>query len=130
MKYDEYVQRAERASGLVDAGDHEGAITAFKDLIAADISDIDKAMMCCNLAVVYERMGRDGDALVWYGAGIDYETRHGRYYVAEQRASFYARQGKHRESLNEYRDILGRPCLAEQERERIRQTIGILEQKA
>ncbi|MDP3938636.1 MAG: hypothetical protein Q8R92_10935, partial [Deltaproteobacteria bacterium] len=90
------------------------------------ISDIDKAKMCFNLAVVYEKLESDGEALVWCAAGIDYETRHGRYYVAEQRAAYYARQGKHRESLNEYRDILGRPSLAEQEKERIRQTIEVL----
>jgi hypothetical protein len=123
------VESAQQASDLVERGDYDGAITILRDLLSTDISEVDKAMMCLNIAVVYDKMGRTDDALASFAAGIDYERRHGRFYVTEQRAAFLAKQGRDRESLAEYQELLGRPELTENDRERIRQNVEVLRRR-
>jgi len=121
-----YAETVQRASQLAERGDREGAIVLFRGLLATDISDVDKAMMCLNIAVVYQQMGRIDEALAAYEAGAAYERRHGRFYVAEMKAAFLATHGRDRESLLEYQELLGRAELTEADKERIRRNIETL----
>lgn len=129
MEYQEYVRSAQRASKLVESGDYEGAIQVLRKLVSSDISRIDKAMMCLNLAIVYDKMGRLEDALFWYDEGADYERVHDRYYVAERKAAYLAEQGRYRESLDEYENLLRRAGLTEGDQERIEGQIKTLRRR-
>jgi len=55
-----------RASQLVERGDYEEALLILQDLLSSDISDVDKAMMCLNVAIVYDKLDRPADALAYY----------------------------------------------------------------
>lgn len=129
MTYEEYVQLAGRASQLVEQGDYKGAAVILQQLVTSDISDVDKSMMCLNLAIVYARQGRVEQALAWYDEGMDYERPHGRFYVAEQKAAYLAAQGRYEESRNHYQDLLGRAELTEGDRARIEENITRLANK-
>jgi tetratricopeptide (TPR) repeat protein len=130
MKYREYVEAVQHAAKLVEGGDHETAISLFRGLLARDISDVDKAMICLNIAIVLDKLGRPEEALSWYGTGADYEHRHARHFVAERRAAYLAEKGRHHESLALYRELLGRPALTEEDKERIRQNIELLQRRS
>jgi tetratricopeptide (TPR) repeat protein len=126
MEYQEYVRSAERASQLVESGDYGGAIEVLRKLVSSDISRIDKAMMCLNLAVVYDKMGRFEEALFWYDEGVDYERAHDRHYVAERKAAYLAEKGRYRESFDEYKKLLRRSGLTEGDKERIERQVETL----
>lgn len=129
MDYEEYVNLAHHAAKLDEAGEHEQAITTFRALLASDISDIDKAMMCHNIGVVQEKLGREQEALSSYERGFNYERPHGRSYVAEQRAAYLYRTGRLAESLRAYEELLYRPSLTEEEKHRIRHNIAALREQ-
>jgi tetratricopeptide (TPR) repeat protein len=129
MEYQEYVRSAERASQLVERGEYEGAIEILRQLVSSDISRIDKAMMCLNLAIVYDKMGRWEEALFWYDEGADHERVHDRYYVTERRAAYLAEKGRYRESLDAYEDLLRRAGLTEGDQERIGRQIETLRRR-
>lgn len=127
MKYQAYLDATRRAAELVERGDHEEAIAVLKKLVASDISDIDKAMMCLNLAIVHDKLGRVDEALAWYDRGANYEGLHDRYYVAERKAVYLEEKGRHRESLDVYRRLLTRRELTEGEKARLEQNVQILQ---
>lgn len=127
MEYQEYVQSTNRASQLVERGDYEGAIAVFRELLSSDISEVDKAMMCLNIAIVCDKQGHLEEALAWYDQGASYERSHGQHYVAESKAAYLAEKRRYRESLNHYQDLLGRSDLTEGDKERIKRNIKVLE---
>lgn len=129
MEYQEYVRSAERASQLVERGDYEDAIKVLRKLVSSDISRIDKAMMCLNLAVVYDTMGNLEKALSWYDEGADYERVHDRHYVAERKAAYLAEKGRYRESLDEYEKLLRRSGLTEGDKERVERQVETLRRR-
>jgi tetratricopeptide (TPR) repeat protein len=126
MDYGEYANLAQQAARSLEAGAHEQALQTFRALLTSDISDLDKAMMCNNIGVVLERMGREQEALASYERGMSYERLHGRNVVAEQRAGYLYRLGRLAESLRAYEDLLHRPSLTEEEKQRMRQYIAAL----
>lgn len=129
MDYEEYVNMAHQAAKLVEAGEHEQALNNFRTLLASDISDIDKAMMCNNIAFVQEKLGRDLEALSSYERGFNYERPHGRSFLAEQRAAYLYRTGRLAESLRAYEELSYRPSLTEEEKHRIRHNIAALREQ-
>jgi len=129
VDYDEYVNQAHQAAQLVEAGEHESALSIFYTLLASDISDVDKAMMCNNIGVVQEKMGREQEALGSYERGMTYEREHGRCFLAEQRAGFLYRTGRLTESLRAYEELLHRRSLTEEEKQRIRHNIAALREQ-
>ena len=65
IKDQEYTRRARRASQLTDRGDYDGVIAILEELVSSDISDVDKAVMCLNIAIVYDKMGHVEEAPDW-----------------------------------------------------------------
>jgi tetratricopeptide (TPR) repeat protein len=130
MDYQQYTQRVHQATQLVEAGQYEQAQALFRSLLASDLADQDKAMMCLNLAVVSDKQGQTAEALRWYDAGITYERRHGRYFVAESKAVYLAEQGQVNESLATYEALLTESFVDEVSKERIRQNIRKLRQRS
>ena len=118
MNYEEYVDSAQRAGQAFEAGQYEEALTIFRTLVTSDISDLDKASMYRNMGVVQEEIGQEQEALSSYDCGASYERMHGRIAVAEMKASYLYRLGRLAESLREYEQLLLRPSLMEEEKNR------------
>ena len=127
MEYADYIAQTQRAANLVQAEQYEDALAILHGLVAAGISDIDKSMMCLNLAVVYDKMARVDLALEWHDKGIAYERPYSRAFVALHKAGYLATQGKPVESLSLYRELLALPFLTESDKETIRRNIETLE---
>ena len=126
MDYADYVKQAEAAARLVESGDYQRARELLEQLIEAELSDRDKAMMSLNLAVVADKAGEMAEALRWYDRGIAYERAHGQVFVAECKAAYLAQQGRLQESLALYESLLGRSGIDETTRERLRHNIELL----
>ncbi len=126
MDYQQYVTLAHQGSELVESGDYEAALTIFRNLIASDISDLDKASMCYNAAFVLEKLGREEETLSTYDRGMSYERMHGRNFVAEHKAAYLSRIGKDKDSLRLYEALRLRASLTEEEKYRIRHNITTL----
>lgn len=124
MEYQLYYQTAQQAAQLVERGDYTGALEALRTLLASDISDLDKSMMCLNMAVVYDKMGRKEESLSWYDRGIAYERKHKRFQVAEHKAAYLSQSGQSSESLVIFEDLINQPSMTESDKERIRHNIN------
>ncbi|GIV98279.1 MAG: hypothetical protein KatS3mg057_2936 [Herpetosiphonaceae bacterium] len=127
MQYQDYQHAVQQAAQLADQGDYAGAIQAFQRLLASDVSDLDKAMMCLNIALICGKMGQEEEALAWYNRGISYERPYYRYQLAERMAVYLAERGRYQESLAMYRALLAERSLTEHEKERIRNNIALLQ---
>lgn len=129
MDYQQYHGIAHEAARLFETGDFDGALSHFLSLMESDISDIDKAAMCQNIARVCEKQGRWDEAMEWYDQGIGLEQPFCRHLVAETRAAVLYEQGRHAESLAAYESLLALPWLNEQEKQRISHNIDALRQQ-
>jgi tetratricopeptide (TPR) repeat protein len=129
MDYDEYVSLARQAAQSDEAGEHEQALGIFHTLLASDISDLDKSIMCYNLGVIEEKVGREQEALASYERGMSYERPHGRIFLAEQRAGYLYRLGRLAQSLSAYEELLYRPSLTEDEKQRVRHNVAALREQ-
>jgi len=129
VDYQDYFQSAQQASKQAEAGDYENALSTLLSLVSNDIADLDKSMMCLNIAILLERMGREAEVLSWYEKGVSYEWPHSRCKVAENKAAYVARQGKPKESLAIYETLLMRQFLMEEDKNRIRHNIAVLEEQ-
>ena len=129
MNYQNYLQATGQAAQLVERGDYEAAITILQELLSSDISEVDKAMLCFNLAVIHDKMGQETEAVAWYDKGAAYESGHGRYYVAERKAIYLAEKGHIEKSLHQYQALHDRPELTEADKARIAQNIAVLQRQ-
>ncbi len=126
MDYADYLERTQRAANFVQNGMYEEALALLNDLVNSDVSDIDKSMMCLNLAVVYDKYKRVDLALEWHDKGIEYERPYARAFVALHKAGYLATQGYVEESRALYRELLGLPFLTESDKETIRRNLETL----
>lgn len=126
MNYDEYVALAHQGAEADAAGDFEKAVNIFYQLLSTDISDVDKAMMCHNIGVIQEKMGKEQEALASFERGMSYERVHGRIVVAEQRAAYLYRLGRLADSLRAYEELLYRSSLTEEEKHRMKYNVAAL----
>ena len=126
MNYDEYVALAQQGAEADAAGDFEKAVNIFYQLLSTDISDVDKAMMCHNIGVIQEKMGKEQEALASFERGMSYERVHGRIVVAEQRAAYLYRLGRLADSLRAYEELLYRSSLTEEEKHRMKYNVAAL----
>lgn len=130
MDYQLYVEKAHKANELKEAGDTLGAITLFEELVNSDISDLDKANMCYNIAICCEKLDYDDRALAWYDEGIQYETPHKRTFVTESKAvhfgNRYANRERDAEAIAIYEHLYSLPQLLEQDKERIWKNLTVL----
>lgn len=128
MRYEDYYETAQKVSNLVDETRFEEAMGLLRGLIDSDLAELDKSVMCVNMAVVLQKMQRNEEALQWYDRGIGYEALYLRFFVAESKAGFLHQLGRNQESLEIYSALLGQPYLNAQENERMRNNVDALRQ--
>lgn len=121
-----YTSLAHRASDLVDSGQYTEALAVLEEIIASDLPDHDKAMMCLNTAVVYDKWGRVEDALTSYARAMDYERDTGSCFVAQHRAAYFSQLGRYDESMRCYEELLRRDDLAPADRAAFEQNVVTL----
>jgi tetratricopeptide (TPR) repeat protein len=121
-----YTALAERASDLVLAQDYAQAIAVLEEIIASDLPDYDKAMMCLNTAVVYDKWGKPDEALTSYARAMDYERSTGSCFVAQHRAAYFSQLGRYDESLRCYEELLRRDDVSPQDRDMFAKNIETL----
>ena len=126
MDYQEYVNRAQQASELMSSSRLQETVDFLYLLFLSDISDIDKAGICANLATVYDRMGNTESAISWYDKGIDLEQIYCRFEVSEKKAQYLSQLGRSKEAVPIYETLIKQPFISEADRERMRKTIQIL----
>jgi tetratricopeptide (TPR) repeat protein len=120
MEYQEYQNRVNRGTQMFEAGNYQAALEIFQGLVMSDISDIDKARMSINVAVVYENLGIEREALQWYDRAIAFEKPHARFEAQEYKAVYLKEIGRLRDSLAVYESLLASPHLTEEDKMRIR----------
>lgn len=121
-----YASLANRASDLVVAGDRLQAIDVLEELVASDLPDFDRAMMCLNVAIVHDQMGNTDKALETYARAVDLERATDGYFVAQSRAAYYSQLGMYDESIRSYDDLLRHPHLTPESREMFLKNISTL----
>ncbi len=127
MEYTEYVAETQRAADLVQLEQYNQAYEILNRLLNTDISDIDKSMMCVNLAVVCDKQGKVNEALSWYDRGMTYEQPCSRVFVAMQKAGYLASRGLAAESRNLYLQLQALSFLTESDKETIRRNLNTLD---
>lgn len=130
MEYDDYLAEARRAADLAGQGQYQEAAEILERLIAGDISDTDKAVMCMNLAIVYTQLENAEQALAWYARGSAYERPHGGAYVTEHWAVYLARLARYDEARAIYETLLGDAGVPERDKERLRHNVSRLQELA
>lgn len=121
-----YSSLANRASDLVLAGDRPGAIELLEQLVASDLPDLDRAMMCMNVAIIHDQMGDTALALETYTRAVDIERGTDAYFVAQSMAAYYSRLGLYDESARSYGDLLRHAHLQPGDRDVFLQNIDTL----
>lgn len=112
-----YASLANRASDLVEAGEHRQAIEILEQLVQSDLPDFDKAVMSLNIATVRDKMGDHEGALASYARALEYEGRTGSYFVAQQHAAYLSGLGRYEESISAYQGLIERPDVKPEDRE-------------
>jgi hypothetical protein len=123
MDYQDYVRLTGRISQMMKSNKLQDTVDALYQFILTDISDIDKAAMCINLAIVYDRLGNSEEALTWYDKGMAYEQTYCRYDVSEKKAQYLSQLGKNSEAVLIYEGLIKEHFVSESEKERMRKTI-------
>ncbi|MBI2421815.1 MAG: hypothetical protein HYV27_03215 [Candidatus Hydrogenedentes bacterium] len=126
MNYQDYVDSANAASKKFDDNDLDGAMSGFEELVKSDISDIDKSIMCYNIARVCEKGGHIDHALEWFDYGVSLEEPLCRCLLQEHKAAFLANLRRDAESLAIYEALYTQPYLQESDKERIWKNILVL----
>lgn len=112
-----YASLANRASDLVEAGQHQQAIDILGQLVQSDLPDFDKAVMSLNIATVRDKMGDHEAALASYADALAYEGRTSSYFVAQQHAAYLSGLGRYEESISAYHALIERPDVKPEDRE-------------
>jgi tetratricopeptide (TPR) repeat protein len=130
MDYQDYVRLTGKISQLMKSNKLQETVDALYQFILTDISDIDKAAMCANLATVYDRLGNSEEALTWYDKGMAYEQVYCRYDVSEKKAQYLSQLGKNNEAVLIYEGLIKEHFVSESDKERMRKTIQTFLSKA
>jgi len=123
MEYQEFVNRIQQANQLLSSGRFQETVDFLYLLFLSDISDVDKAAICVNLATVYDRMGNTETAITWYDKGIGLEQNYSRFEVSEKKAQYLSQLGRSKESVAIYETLIKQPFVSESDKERMRKTI-------
>lgn len=126
MDYPTYVDAMQRIATLVDQRSYDEALTEIRTLLASDLLDRDKGVLCINMAVIYDKLEQPTDALEWYDRGIGYERTYRSHMVAEHKAAFLVAHGKHAEGLRLYDELKRDRSLGESDKHRLTQTVTAL----
>ena len=125
-----YSSLANRASDLVEAGEHQRAIDILEKLVESDLPDFDKAVMQLNIATVRDKMGDHEGALASYATALDFEGRTDGYFVAQQYAAYLAQLGRYADSITVYQGLIERPDLKPESREMFVANVATLQDLA
>lgn len=121
MDYETYYATAQRGAQEFEQGDYAAAQSTFQSLLDVEISDLDKCAVCLNLELVAEKREAPAEEVQrWYDRAIAYERPHRRYAATERKADWLAKQGRNRESLQLYEEMLTYAELNDTDRARVR----------
>jgi len=126
MDYQAYVDAMQRVSEQVDAQQYDDALAGLRTLLDSDLLDADKAVLCINMAVVHDKLGKTSEALAWYDRGIDYERAYRRHMVAESKAAYLYAGGRGAEALSLYESLVRERSLGEAEKQRLAHNVESL----
>lgn len=126
MLYSEYTRISQEGSKHHDEGRLAEAAKCFASLVESDISDIDRSLMACNVALIHDKMGDTDGALAWYDQAIYFEQPYCRGYAAERKAAYLAEKGRTADSLALYEWLMDQPFSTEAEKERFWANINML----
>ncbi|HNT25266.1 MAG TPA: hypothetical protein PKM21_12915 [Anaerolineales bacterium] len=130
MDYQEYQNRIQRGEQMFDAGNMAAALEIFQGLVNSDISDIDKASNCLNVAFIYDKMGNGQQALQWYMRAVQLEKPHCRFESQEALGAYLQQAGRPRDSLKVFESLLPSTHLTEADKVRVRAKIEELKVEA
>jgi predicted ATPase len=122
----EYDGTIRQVAALVDAASYDEAIALLQGLLDSDLPDLDKSMMCVNMAVAHERKGQVEQALAWYDRGIACEAAYLRFFVVEHKAAFLHGLRRYAESLALYEGLSGLPFATSADRQRFGANIATI----
>ena len=125
-----YASLANRASDLVEAGEHQQAIDILAQLVESDLPDFDKAVMSLNIATVRDKMDDPEGALAEYAIALEYERRTDSYFVAQQHAAYLAKLGRYDEGGSAYEALIERLDVKAEDREMFVANIATLRKLA
>jgi tetratricopeptide (TPR) repeat protein len=123
MEYKEYINQIQQATQLMGSSRRQETVDFLYRLFLSDISDIDKASICTDLAIVYDRMGNTETAITWYDKGIDLEQNYSRFDVSEKKAQYLSQLGRSRDAVPIYENLIRQPYVSEIDKERMRKLI-------
>jgi tetratricopeptide (TPR) repeat protein len=126
MDYQEYIRLTSQISQLMASSKFKEAIDALYPLILSDIADIDKVVLCIDLATAYDRLGNTDDALSWYDKGIAIEEVYCRYSASEKKAQYLSQLGRNKEAMIIHEALIKENFVSECDKERMRKTIRVL----
>ncbi|MEO7326636.1 MAG: hypothetical protein ABIW82_17580, partial [Dokdonella sp.] len=99
------------------AGERLKAIDILEELVRSDLPDFDRAIMCMNIAVVYDQLDNREKALETYTRAVDLEKATESYFVALSRAAYCSKLGMYGESIRLYDNLLRHNHLKHEDRE-------------
>ena len=123
-KTDEYWKKVVQ---LGNAGDNEGLIRIFEEMLTHPREWQEKALLCVNLAIVSDTLHRKEDALKAYDRGILIEKPFGGYFALEAKAAYLANISRFSESVVTFRQVLDREELKQEDRESIEANLRTLD---
>jgi len=123
MNYQEFQNRVDHGTQMFEAGNLQAALEIFTGLVNSDISEVDKSVMCLNIAVVYDKLGNIQQCLEWYTKAVQFEKPHCKFEAQEYLATYLKQIGRPRDSLKVLESLLPSAHLTEQDKVRIRQNI-------
>ena len=122
-----YISLSHRASDLVDAGEHAQAIEVLEQLVDSDLPDIDKGVMCMNIATVHDKMGNRQAALGRYADALDHERKTTSYFIAQHYAAYLSQLGMYADSIAIYQALTERIDLKPEDDRMFKANIRTLE---
>ncbi len=123
MNYKDFQNRVDYGTQMFDSGNLQAALEIFSALVTSDISDLDKAAMCLNIAVVYDKLGNFQQCLEWYTKAVQLEKPHCRFEAQEYLASYLKQINRPRESLKILEALLASTHLNEADKVRVKENI-------
>ncbi len=126
MEYMQYYNQMYQAGQLSEKGHTAKARRMFEQLLNSDISDIDKSMICMNIAMLYKKQRDKANALKWFDKGIGFEQQQARFFVTQHKASYLQACGRIHEASQIYRDLITQPYVTEKEKYQFQNEIARL----
>jgi tetratricopeptide (TPR) repeat protein len=123
MNYKDFQNRVDHGTQMFDSGNLQAALEIFTALVSSDISDIDKASMCLNIAVVYDKLGNLQQCLEWYTKAVQFEKPHCRFEAQEYLASYLKQISRPWEALKILDSLMASTHLTESDKVRVRENI-------